>query len=503
MYAVFRADAAAALGGGHVMRCLTLARALTRLGWHCGFAVNAEAKDIVPAISDAEVLHLEAGDDEPAALRRRWPGGVDWLVVDHYGRDAAWETRCRGWAGNILAIDDLADRPHDCDVLVDQTFGRRAGDYGGLVPPHCRVLAGSDYAVLRPAFAAARRASLARRDRGGGLHRLLVGLGATDPENHSREVLEGIAESGISVAVDVVLGSGARHLDSLRDLCAAMPQRTQLHVDVADMPGLMTAADLAIGAAGTSTWERCCLGLPSLIVVIAENQRRIAAAVSAAGAARLLAGPRSALAAQTAAALHDVAANVGALQQMSAQAAQICDGRGCDRLGLALVEPGRAKDGRKVGLRLAAAADEQQILEWQRHPTTRKFARNPAVPSAAEHHDWFTKRLADPDCLLAIVTLGGEATGLLRLDPPAPAGGSRPEACREVSILVDPELRGLGVALEALNLLRRWQGRLVIAAEVLAGNEASAALFRAAGYAPGADGLLYSYPPQSAMTLSD
>lgn len=495
--AVFRADASAAIGGGHVTRCLSLSRALQALGWRCGFAVNAAAGETVPALR-GETLQQVA---DTASLEPLRAVAADWLIVDHYGLDAAWEAAQRGWARRILVIDDLADRQHDCDVLLDQTFGRTPDEYDGLVPNGCRRLTGSDYALLRPAFAAARPASLARRATGGDLRRILVSLGATDPDNHSAETMRGIAASGLPVAVDVVLGSGARHLGAVRNACDSLPLEVRLHVDTPEMPQLMAAADLAIGAAGTSTWERCCLGLPSLLVVIAENQRRIAGAVSATGAARLLPGPRPALAEQVAAALRDLAADAAALRDLGQRAAAICDGRGCDRVGLALVEPGRAKDGRRVSLRLAAPADEPTLLAWQSHPTTRRFARNPAVPTAQEHHRWFAARLADPGCLLTIITLDGAPAGMLRLDPIAPVATAPEAPAFEVSILVAPDHRGLRIAQEALSFLRRWQGAAVIAAEVLAGNEPSAALFRAAGYTPGADGLLYSLPAASAASL--
>jgi RimJ/RimL family protein N-acetyltransferase len=179
---------------------------------------------------------------------------------------------------------------------------------------------------------------------------------------------------------------------------------------------------------------------------------------------------------------------------MSDSAAQICDGRGCDRLGLALTQPVLAKDGRRLSLRLAAAADESILLEWQSHPTTRRFARNSAVPSPSEHHDWFTARRADPDCLLTLITLDDAPAGMLRLDPVAKAASAAAPAY-EISILVAPDERGNGAALEALRFLRRWQGKALLIATVLPGNDASAALFEAAGYRPGADGLLYNPPP--------
>ena len=493
MRAVFRFDASPAMGAGHAYRCLTLAEALSRLGWHCHGIANREAVATVPALQHSPAMTLASEDSV---------GAADWLIVDHYGLDAAWETPRRCWAQAIMVLDDLADRRHDCDLLLDQTFGREGAAYDGLVPAGCRRLTGSDYALLRPAFARARPASLQRRAAARTLQRVLVSLGATDPENHTGEVLQGIAESGLAVAVDVVLGGAARHLEAVRAACAALPLDVRLHVDTAEMPRLMAAADLAIGAAGTSTWERCCLGLPSLLVVIAENQRAIAAAVSRAGAARLLAGPRPALAAQVAASLRGLVADPVALQALAVRAAAICDGRGCDRLGLALVAPGRARDGRAVGLRLAGPADEHDILAWQRHPTTRRFSRNPAVPTPEEHRRWFGARLADPDCLLTMITLDGAPAGVLRLDPTAAGSENAAAAIYEVSILVDPELRGLGVALEALRFLRRWQASAVIAATVLPGNDASLALFRSAGYAPGADGRLYSSPAEPALTVS-
>lgn len=486
-HAVFRFDASPRMGAGHAYRCRTLAGALSRLGWTCRGFAGPETLATMPELRDDPSLPTTAAGDlcDEAA---------DWLIVDHYGLGADWERRHRGKVNSILVIDDLADRPHDCDLLLDQTFGRAGDDYAGLVPVSCRVLAGSDFALLRPAFARARASSLARRKAVQRVQRILVSLGATDPDNHTAEVLRGIADSGCDAAVDVVLGAAAPHLEAVRRLVTEMPQQAKLHVNVADMTALLSAADIAIGAAGTSTWERCCLGLPSFIVVIAANQQKIAAAIADAGAGIVVSGPRNALAGQIASELACLAEDAAGLRSMSDSAAQICDGRGCDRLGLALTQPVLAKDGRRLSLRLAAAADESILLEWQSHPTTRRFARNSAVPSPSEHHDWFTARRADPDCLLTLITLDDAPAGMLRLDPVAKAASAAAPAY-EISILVAPDERGNGAALEALRFLRRWQGKALLIATVLPGNDASAALFEAAGYRPGADGLLYNPPP--------
>lgn len=502
MRAVFRADASTALGGGHVMRCMTLEESLRALGWDCAFAVNQSAPETVSALEGRDVRVLGGSAAEQAeTIRTFWPEGCDWLVVDHYSLDSTFEEACSGWARRVLVIDDLADRKHHCNVLLDQTFGRSATDYGGKLPAGTRLLAGSPYALLRPGFARLRKDSLQRRRKHGSVRRVLVSLGATDPENLSVSALQAIADSGLAVMVDVVLGGGAPHRQAVREQIAAMGQPVTLHVDTPEMPRLMAAADLAIGAAGTSTWERCCLGLPSLMLVVADNQRQVAAAVGKAGAVELVEHRGEALVKRLSTALCNLADDEPALQAMSRQAAAICDGRGRDRVTLSMVEPSPAKDGRPVSLRLAGHEDENLILAWQQHPTTRRFSRNPQPPTAAEHHAWFQTRLEDPDCRLTLITLDEEPAGVLRLD-----AAQRPRAAEapafEVSILVSPDHRGLGIAGEALAFLRRWQRSATIVAEVLAGNEASAALFRTAGYAPGADGLLYSRPPAVEPVLS-
>ena len=141
---IFRADASEELGGGHLMRCVALATAFAEAGWQVGFAVNAEALSVIPALADtvADVL-VVSGDDEVPSLAERWPDGVALLVVEHYGRGAAFERRCRPWAAANLVIDDLADRRHCADVLVDQTYGREESDYLPLNGPDCRLLLGA------------------------------------------------------------------------------------------------------------------------------------------------------------------------------------------------------------------------------------------------------------------------------------------------------------------------------------------------------------------------
>ena len=403
-------------------------------------------------------------------MTEHWPDGCDLLVVDHYERDQAFETACRPWARRLMVIDDLADRGHDCDLLLDQTWGREGDDYRGLVPPQCRLLTGSRHALLRPQFAAARRAALERRDAGAALRRILVCMGATDPDNVTAGVLDAIEKAAIGAAVDVVLGHGAPHLEDVRARAAGMSDDVTVRVGIAEMAELMGEADLAIGAAGTASWERCCLGLPTLLMVLADNQRLVAENLERAGAVRIMQS------------VEDLATTADERRRMSLAAAAVCDGLGVARVVLHLLAPQTAADGRPVTLRPATFADSERMLQWQQDERTRQFSRNPDPPERAAHERWLRQVLTGTDRILGVIEHGGEPAGVLRFDPASEASGL------EVSILVAPEKYRLGIAGAALALARKLFAEQDIYAEVLPGNAASHRLFQGAGYRPVRDG---------------
>lgn len=348
MRVVFRADASLAAGSGHVMRCLTLAGALRAAGADCHFLCREHSGHLIGHVRRAgfDCTALAAPANAPAAddwlgttpaadaaecrplLQRLRP---DWLVVDHYALDASWESALRDTCRRLLVIDDLANRPHDCDLLLDQNLGRAVDAYDSLVPTGCQRLIGSAYALLRPEFAAQRPASLARRA-GAPLRHLLVSMGGVDLDNATAVVLAALAPGALppEARVTVVMGAQAPWRDAVRALAATLPWPVAVQTDVRDMAALLADADLVIGAAGSSAWERCCLGVPTLLVVLAANQAPIAAALDAAGAGRLLGTPAtipSALPPALAA-----AHNPGWLATASARARALCDGRGADRV---------------------------------------------------------------------------------------------------------------------------------------------------------------------------
>lgn len=315
-HVAFRLDASIEIGAGHFMRCLALADALRLHGHYCTFLCRALPIDYArmlagkghalcmldseatPGADDgapvlAHALWLGTSQAADAADCKRIADGrrFDWLVVDHYALDERWERALRPVAARLLAIDDLADRKHDCDVLLDQNVGRCEAHYTALVPTDCQVFAGPLFALLRPDFAAQRPASVLRRT-DADVRQVLVTMGGVDAGNASTSVLAALDHAPLpdDCRVVVVMGAQAPWLAAVRARARLAKFPTEVLLNVTNMAELMAASDMAIGAAGTSALERCCLGLPTLTMVLAENQRPGARALAEAGAVLLLDG---------------------------------------------------------------------------------------------------------------------------------------------------------------------------------------------------------------------
>lgn len=335
--AVFRADASIEIGGGHVVRSLVLADTLAERGWRCLFATAPATTSVVPALAQSghELIELPklSGGDEANAIGEGVRGHADWLVVDHYERDATFHHACRPWARRILVLDDLADRDHDCDLLHDPLPGRIPEDYAGRVPARCRMLLGPSYAPLRPAFAAARNAALERRQRIATPERVLIGFGTVDASNLTARALEGLRLAGYTGHADVVLGAAAPHLRAVAASIDVLPFSIALHTSTPDMAALMTAADLAIGGGGMTAWERCCLGLPAIVAVAAGNQRMSTETLNRLGAAAIIGETAEPTGKTVASAFAALSTAPRRLRSMAQAAAAICDGRGAVRVG--------------------------------------------------------------------------------------------------------------------------------------------------------------------------
>lgn len=353
---VFRVDASVEMGLGHLTRCLTLANALAEGGMRSCFLMRSHAAGLAHLVeSHGHALRLLPDPPEPPSetddrdgphahwLPTTWRqdadqtrsvldeiGPAEWLVVDHYVLDARWENACRRDGMRILAIDDLADRVHDCEILLDQNLVfEMTTRYRDRLPADCVQLLGPRFALLRPEFAA-QRALLTPRS--GEIGRVLICFGGSDPTNETAKSLAAIARlAHPSLVVDAVIGVSNPHGASVARLCQALPG-AELHRGANNIAELMRQADLSIGAGGVMSWERCSLGLPVIAVDVASNQVGALEALDAARAAVYLGSANAVSEADLAAAIGALLDDAAQTRMMGEAALALVDGQGVDRV---------------------------------------------------------------------------------------------------------------------------------------------------------------------------
>ena len=295
MKVVFRVDSSAQMGIGHLMRCLALADAMRDSGVQAefisrqltghtislteqrGYRVYPLPAPVEPLSSQHSGLRHQAwlgcSQQEDAAqcaaiLQQIKP---DWLIVDHYAIDLEWENALTPYRKHLMVIDDLADRPHSCDLLLDQNWFSAATQsrYDHLVPATCVKMLGPAFALLKPEFGQL-RLLLPAKD--GYIRRVLVSMGGSDPSNETLKVLRALMKPELQhLVVDVVCGVNHQDIKAIEDI-AAQRGATNIYRSLPTLSGLMARADLMIGDGGTTTWERMCLGLPAIVISLAANQ---------------------------------------------------------------------------------------------------------------------------------------------------------------------------------------------------------------------------------------
>lgn len=505
---VFRVDASLDIGTGHVMRCLTLAAELRDRGSSCQFICREHPGHLLDLIRqrgfDAHALesrssagqpgeglsascHSEKEQEERDARYAAWLGAdweadavqtkasigkapVDWLIIDHYAVDVRWERVLRTACDHIMVVDDLADREHDCDLLLDQNLGRVPSDYAGLVPAGCIVLAGPRYALLRPEFAALRRYSLDRRA-APRLKHLLITMGGVDTHNATGKALDALRGSSLpkECRITVVMGAHAPWLVQVRDQAAQMPWKTDVLVNVREMARLMADSDLAIGAAGSTSWEMCCLGVPMLLVVGAENQRKSAVALKERGAAVLLGAPdRISLHLSGEIAL---ASDERQLIQMQEACSTVTDGGGSSYVSTLVM----ATSAGGCSVRAMLKSDLEQVLAWRNQPELRRYMFTQHEISRDEHVAWFERCAKDPKKRLLIAEEDGRAFGFVQFS------GVAPGAVADWGFYLAPDAqKGAGVKLgmTALDYAFHTLALHKVCGQALAFNEKSIRLHR-------------------------
>jgi len=430
--------------------------------------VTDAAQELINELTHANWLVTSQAQDAQATVQALADHLWDWIIVDHYALDGRWESAVRASAKQLIVIDDLADRQHDCDVLLDQNFyADMQTRYVDKVPEHCQLLLGPRYALLRDEFRVLREHV---KPRTGAVKNILVFFGGVDAGNYTELTL--LALTGITheeLCVDVVIGAQHPCREKIQATCAT--HGYVCHVQTAHMAELMAKADLAIGAGGSATWERCCLGLPTLSFCVASNQRR---QIEDAAEEGLLYAPSNDGDLMGVLKRHILALleNKTLLKHISTTAMSIVDGRGVIRVTSILSASG-------IEMRKASVSDSLKLFEWRNHPTIRSVSRSSGPIAWESHHLWLTTVLADKDRELLIGYLENEPVGVVRFD--------KEEDAAEVSIYLVPESGFIGQGRSLLSSAEQWlkENRSDIKrirANVLDGNEPSKRLFLGANY---------------------
>jgi UDP-2,4-diacetamido-2,4,6-trideoxy-beta-L-altropyranose hydrolase len=496
MNILIRTDSSITIGTGHLMRCLTLADALKKKGAEVHFICRDLQGNLSHIVKDhghkLHLLPLPKNDfklqaDNPAHaswLEVSWQEDLqdtqqitcsvtekfDWFIVDSYALDYRWEQKMRAKANKIMVIDDLADRKHDCDLLLDQNYYQNLESrYDGLVPSACEKLLGPKYALLRQEFLQERNRL---RWRDGSIKRILIFFGGSDPSNETAKALEAVCMlNRQDISVDVVVGSANPNKDIINELCAAMTN-VAYHCQVENMAQLMAKADLFVGAGGTTVWERCALTLPSMTTTIAKNQEKTISDMAESGYLLFLGSSEAVLVESFYYALEIVLQSPWLLISFAQKMWHIVDGKGVKRVAPKIMPL-------EIILRMATMDDCKTIYNWRNAEETRRYIFSPEQISFDKHCIWFKESIQNTNRQILIAELHGKAVGVLRYDIEGQLA--------VVSIYNVPGMKGYGIGTQIISAGSKWLRRYFpginkIQAKVLPENLISKKAFVSAGY---------------------
>lgn len=494
MNVAFRLDATKQIGTGHFVRCLSIANRLKLRGARTLFICYPLPQSLIDQLNRygheyyplSGLTDAVSGPSAHATPHGHWIpttsdvdakktiqvlSGEEWdiLVIDHYALDINWESALRPYAKKIFVIDDLADRNHDCDFLLDQNFYLDYQDrYQSKVPKYCRLLLGPKFCLLRDEFLEAHQFRSSPPHK---VKQILLFMGGVDLENYTMKVLNSLLLCNLpNCGVDVVIGDSHPDLLGIQAIC----ERHGFHcfVQTQKMANLMMSADLAIGAGGTAVWERCYLGLPTIALGVAENQKKL---IHDAAARGMLYSPdinfqdfERSLANHITA----MSENPSLRQFFISKGQNAVDGFGISRVINELWP--------QIKVRRATIDDLDLLHSWRNHPNIRSVSANSEVISLEEHSEWLKKVLADPDRHILIAY---QSDGVL-------VGAVRFDECgveAEISIYASPDLMVKGMGSQILMAGERWiaENRKSVKefhAKVLGENTASHGLFQKSGY---------------------
>jgi spore coat polysaccharide biosynthesis predicted glycosyltransferase SpsG/RimJ/RimL family protein N-acetyltransferase len=373
-----------------------------------------------------------------------------------------------------MVIDDLANRIHHCDILLDQTFGRTQKDYHPFTPKGCTLLLGKEFMLLRDEFFNSR--VLAQEHRNNqqlkSPNNVLISLGGTDPENIAKQIVSwliSMKDNFMELAVCLVANADSSFLDELYSL-ARPHQWIEILIRPPSMSKLMLNADIAIGSSGATAWERCCLGLPALSIISADNQQLVSKNLTDAGAVISLGCFKELKEQNFREAFSLLFNNKSLYQKMIHQSFDCCDGLGAGKVAKWVLQTISSLE-----LAPATTKDKETTFKWQSDKGIRHFFKQPTTPTRTQHYQWFDTNLADPSSSLYIINYNNAPVGTIRLD-------EIKHSEYEISILIAPNYQDKGIALNALKKASQLKENGLFFADIHKDNINSIKLFKKAGF---------------------
>jgi len=491
---VIRVDASSQIGVGHLLRCLSLANKLFELGFAIVFVCNGLTEKTYTPIhkSKHRVLFFSLDNISKSNISENydWQNDAkltiellisnniktDLVLVDHYQLEKKWENQLKHYCDIIVVIDDLFNREHQCNLIVNQ--GVSDNNYDNLVPANCLLLIGPNYALISDEYFVYREKSIRRKNEETNQKlTVVVFFGGGNNNKLFNWILPILAETVITNISFKIVSSLPLVLNSESLSCLEDDHRFELLCGLNGIYDLLANSDFAIAAGGVSTWERCSLGIPTLVIQTAENQQdniqfllknnigiKIDWQKSDNSAVQML--------------IEKFVSSSSMRKDMSDRAYMKCDGLGVSRVAIAietLINPNSSTT--DVSLISANEEHEDIILKWQNQPGARAHSRNTKMPTVMEHNIWFTAKLQNPRCIFKLILFDDKLVGFVRLD--LMDNGNN----YEISILISSELRAKGLGIATLKLIRKIIPRKIsLYAYIKHENYASVSLFEKAGY---------------------
>ena len=481
MRVVFRVDASVEVGFGHLSRCINLAEVLRSRGIEVLFICrNDEAKSfraledrlfatvLLPILTVGEPVNQQ--EDAQQTIQALQGERPEWLIVDSYTLDKDWEQLMRPHASKIAVIEDLSGREHDCDLLIDQNYSERsAASFEKFVPKTCEFLLGPRFALIGEQF---RRLRVLKSKPAPKLTRIFVFCGGSDPQNLTQQVINEISHSELSdVAVDVVAGAQNTSFD--RETALKLNSNIEIHDAGGEFARIMSIADLAIGAGGTTSWERMCLGVLSIVVSIAENQISACEKLGRDGLVTYLGAQPSLKPGAIKNAVIEAKTKFVSWFDQIEKGQILVDGRGCERVAEVMCP----SDESKLSVRLAKSDDCVEFFNWANDPAVREQSLSTSTIQWLDHKKWFFEKISSSSSEMYVMEADGLPVGQVRFEKSA--------AVAEINYSLDKIVRNRRWASAMLEMaMKSYRDRVAVSLKeiVNAENKKSQSVFFKLGF---------------------